>query len=88
MKVVLKTPKDVRNYIEDLLTRVPEDNAAAIAALLQVWLKAWSSDKIEDMESRLAVWEKSISEREAAFMEQTEEMMEGVRADLERRGGL
>lgn len=83
--IKLKTPKDVRNYIEDLLTRVPEENAAAIAALLQVWMKAWTSDEIADLEARLVTWEKSINEREAAFMEQTEELMEGVRADLERR---
>ncbi len=86
MKVTLKNPKDVRNYIEDLISRVPEENAAGIAALLQVWMKAWSSDEIDDLEARLAVWERSINEREAAWMEQTEELMEGVRADLERRG--
>jgi hypothetical protein len=85
MKVKLKNPKDVRKYIEDLLSRVPEEDTAGIAGLLQVWLKAWSADKIDDIDARLAVWEKSISEREAVFMEQTEEMMEDIRADLERR---
>jgi hypothetical protein len=84
--IVLKSPKDVRKYVEDLLTRVPEEDAAGIAALLQVWLKCWTSDKIDNMNARMAILEKSIQEREAAFMEETEEMMEGIRADLERSG--
>ncbi len=87
MKVKLENPKDVRNYIEDLISRVPEENAAAIAGLLQVWMKAWASDEVDEIERRMAILEESINERTNSFMEETEELMEGIRVDLERRGG-
>jgi hypothetical protein len=82
MEVLLKTPKDVRNYIEDLLIRVPEENAAGIAALLQVWMKAWTSDEIDSIETKLAALELSIEEHQAAFLEETEELMDEVEGDL------
>ncbi len=87
MKVVLKTPKDVREYIEYLLKEISDKkpeavNADQVADLLSVWVKAWDSEKISDIEKQMDKFEKSINERTNSFMEEAEELMEEVRSDL------
>jgi hypothetical protein len=77
----------VREYIEYLLKEISDKkpeavNADQVADLLSVWVKAWDSEKISDIEKQMDKFEKSINERTNSFMEEAEELMEEVRSDL------
>ena len=67
--ISLKCPGDARKAVQRIVSNIFKEgseieNAAKVAQLLNIFLRAWELDKLSDVEKRLAALEGGNLERE------------------------